>query len=91
MDEINQYAYDRFVLMTAFRRLLSGDLPRGAAEVRREDDARTASDEQIERRQRFLDAGGVVDDHLAVLLLHGDVVVHAHKDALATHIQVSDG
>ncbi len=29
VDEINQYAYDRFVLMTAFRRLLSGDLPPG--------------------------------------------------------------
>ena len=27
VDAINQYAYDRFVLMDAFRRLLAGDLP----------------------------------------------------------------
>lgn len=27
--EINEYGYDRFVLMTAFRRLLAGDLPDG--------------------------------------------------------------
>ena len=29
VDDINQYAYDRFVLMDAFRRLLDGDLPAG--------------------------------------------------------------
>ncbi len=29
VDDINQYAYDRFVLMVAFRRLLEGDLPDG--------------------------------------------------------------
>lgn len=31
VDSINDYAYKRFVLMTAFRRLLAGDLPAGAA------------------------------------------------------------
>ncbi len=31
VDAINQYGYDRFVLMTAFRRLLSGDMPAGAS------------------------------------------------------------
>lgn len=30
VDEINQYAADRFVLMDAFRRVLEGDLPAGA-------------------------------------------------------------
>jgi hypothetical protein len=30
VDDINRYAYDRFVLMDAFRRLLEGDLPAGA-------------------------------------------------------------
>ena len=29
VDSINQYGYKRFVLMTAFRRLLTGDLPTG--------------------------------------------------------------
>jgi hypothetical protein len=29
VDSINQYAYDRFILMDAFRRLLEGDLPTG--------------------------------------------------------------
>lgn len=29
VDDINEYAYQRFVLMTAFRRLLEGDLPAG--------------------------------------------------------------
>ena len=29
VDSINEYGYKRFVLMTAFRRLLSGDLPAG--------------------------------------------------------------
>jgi hypothetical protein len=29
VGDINQYAYDRFVLMQAFRRLLEGDLPTG--------------------------------------------------------------
>ena len=31
VDDINQYAYDRFVLMKAFRRLLAGEAPTGAA------------------------------------------------------------
>lgn len=30
VDDINQYAYDRFVLMDAFRRLLDGDIPQGS-------------------------------------------------------------
>lgn len=30
VDQINEYGYDRFALMTAFRRLDSGDLPTGA-------------------------------------------------------------
>jgi len=30
VDDINQYAYDRFVLMDAFRRLLQNDLPHGS-------------------------------------------------------------
>ena len=30
VDSINQYAYDRFELMDAFRRLLEGDLPAGS-------------------------------------------------------------
>ncbi len=30
IDAINQYAYDRFVLMDGFRRLLEGDLPEGS-------------------------------------------------------------
>ena len=31
VDEINTYGYKRFVLMTAFRRLLAGDLPAGSS------------------------------------------------------------
>jgi Spy/CpxP family protein refolding chaperone len=31
VDAINQYAYDRFVLIRAFRRLLEGDLPEGTS------------------------------------------------------------
>jgi Spy/CpxP family protein refolding chaperone len=31
VDDINQYAYDRFVLIKAFRRLLANDLPIGSA------------------------------------------------------------
>jgi hypothetical protein len=30
VDSINQYGYDRFILMEAFRRLLEGDLPPGS-------------------------------------------------------------
>ena len=30
VDSINQYAYDRFALMDAFRRLLEGDIPAGS-------------------------------------------------------------
>jgi hypothetical protein len=30
VDSINEYGYDRFVLMKAFRRLLEGDIPSGA-------------------------------------------------------------
>jgi len=30
VDDINQYGYDRFVLMDAFRRLLEGDVPQGS-------------------------------------------------------------
>jgi hypothetical protein len=30
VEDINQYAYNRFVLMKAFRRLLEGDVPAGA-------------------------------------------------------------
>jgi hypothetical protein len=30
VDDINQYAYNRFALMDAFRRLLNGDLPAGS-------------------------------------------------------------
>ncbi|MCP4901779.1 MAG: hypothetical protein GY906_32850, partial [bacterium] len=31
VSPVNQYAYDRFVLMNAFRRLLEGDLPEGSS------------------------------------------------------------
>jgi hypothetical protein len=33
VDSINEYAYKRFVLMTAFRRLLEGDLPAGTTRL----------------------------------------------------------
>jgi hypothetical protein len=33
---INEYGYQRFVLMTAFRRLLAGDLPTGASQLSEE-------------------------------------------------------
>jgi hypothetical protein len=36
VDDINQYAYDRFVLMKAFRRLLEGDVPSGRPVLDRE-------------------------------------------------------
>jgi hypothetical protein len=36
VDNINQYAYDRFVLMKAFRRLLAGDVPNGRPVLDRE-------------------------------------------------------
>jgi hypothetical protein len=36
VDDINQYAYDRFVLMKAFRRLLEGDVPSGRPALDRE-------------------------------------------------------
>src|SRR5260221_661010 len=32
----------------------------------------------------------IVDDHLAVLFLHGYVVIHAHENAFAADIQVFD-
>jgi hypothetical protein len=35
VSEINQYGYDRFVLMKAFRRLLAGDLPPGTTGLSR--------------------------------------------------------
>ena len=55
-----------------------------------ENDFRALADEPFQRGQRFLDAGRVVDDHLAVLLLHRDVVIHAHEDPLAAHVQIVD-
>jgi hypothetical protein len=36
VDDINQYAYDRFVLMDAFRRQLDGDLPTGTTGLNEE-------------------------------------------------------
>jgi Spy/CpxP family protein refolding chaperone len=36
VDDINQYGYDRFVLMQAFRRLLENDLPAGATGLDKE-------------------------------------------------------
>jgi hypothetical protein len=36
VDDINQYAYDRFVLMKAFRHLLEGDVPAGRPVLDRE-------------------------------------------------------
>ena len=36
VDAINQYGYDRFVLMVAFRRLLAGDLPAGSTSLNQE-------------------------------------------------------
>ena len=62
----------------------------GASEVRGQNDPRALADEQVEGGESFLDARGVVDDHLSGLLLHRDIVIHAHEDALVTHIQISD-
>jgi hypothetical protein len=45
VDSINQYAYNRFVLMDAFRRNLTGDLPAGSTGLNR--DAVKAYSEQL--------------------------------------------
>jgi hypothetical protein len=47
VDSINQYAYDRFVLMDAFRRNLVGDIPAGSTGLNRE--AVKAYSEQLYR------------------------------------------
>src|SRR2546422_543520 len=46
--------------------------------------------QQFERWERFLDARHIVDGHLPVFFLHGHVVIHAHKDAFAAHVQFSN-
>ena len=61
------------------------------AEMRGENDARALFNEQFEGGQRLLDARDIVDDHLAVLLLHRHVEIHAHQHAFAAHIQIVDG
>ena len=62
-----------------------------AAKVRGEDDFRAVLDHQLECRQGGADAGVVVDDHRAVLLGHGHVVVDAGQHAFALQIDVVDG
>ena len=60
------------------------------AEVGRQDDAGPLGDQQLQGREGLLDAGGVVDHHHPVLLLHRDVVIDAHQDAFAGDVQVAD-
>ena len=63
----------------------------GPAQVRGEDQlGRPCSISSSQRRQGFLDARVIGDDHLAVLLFERDVVIHAHEHAFAVHVQVSN-
>ena len=61
------------------------------AEMTGENDARALFNQQFEGWQRLLDARVIVDDHPAILLLHRHVVIHAHQDAFAAHVQIFDG
>ncbi len=54
----------------------------GPSQMRHEHGFRALIDQQFDRRQRFLDARIVVDDHLPILFLHGHVEIHAHQNAL---------
>ena len=58
--------------------------------VGREDQARALFDEQTERREGFLDARFVGDDHLAILFVERHIVIHAHENAFAMNIEVAD-
>ena len=58
--------------------------------MRGEDEARSLVHEQFERRQGFLDAGHIVDDHPSILLLDRHIVIDADKNAFSSHVQVFD-
>ena len=62
----------------------------GPTEVRGEDELAALFDEKLERGQGLDDAGGIVDDHLAVFFFHRHVVIHADKDAFAPDIQIAN-
>ena len=62
----------------------------GSAEMGGENDARALFNQQFERWERLLDARHIVDGHLPVFFLHGHVVIDAHKDAFAAHVQFSN-
>ena len=55
-----------------------------------QDDPGALGNQQFQGRQGLFDAGGVVDHHHSVLLLHRDVVIDAHQDAFAGDVQVAD-
>jgi hypothetical protein len=61
------------------------------AQVARQDDFGPFFDQELDRRQRLLDAGGVGDDHLAVFFFKRDVEVHAHKNAFSGEVEVTNG
>ena len=63
----------------------------GAAEVGGQDEAPALANQELEGGEGLLDPGVVIDDHAAVLLLHGDVVVDPQEDAFATDIKVTNG
>ena len=62
----------------------------GPAQVGCQDQLGTLTNQQPQRRQRLHDAGGVGDDHLAILFLQRYIVIHAHKHSLALHVQISN-
>ena len=62
----------------------------GPAEVRGQNQFAAFFNQQFQGRQRFDDARGVGDDHLAVFFFQRHVVIHAHKNAFAADIQISN-
>ena len=62
----------------------------GATEVGGENEFRAFTEQKFESGQRFLDAGGVVDDHFAADFFHRHIVIDAHEDAFARDIQIID-
>ena len=66
------------------------DLTLRTAEVAAQNDFGALSDQILQCRQGFLDAGGIGDDHGALFLLQRHIEVHAHEAAFAGRIDITD-
>jgi hypothetical protein len=76
---------------TGARLCFGSGLPFGTAEMAGEDDFGALFDQELDGRQRLLNARGVRDHHLAVFLIERHVEIDAHKDAFSGKVEVTNG